>query len=152
MIPIHSSTQEVGTPLKPPLRPDPWRHLYLHAILGTSLPPCPLGSQQGKLLLVLVPSCCSTSPSKTLHELLVCPLINFYWLRNSRTWVSNGLAQEMQSYYRYLHSLGMFMWLYNHGCLVHVVQRLESSWRIFCSSERDSKPLFWKCRGRVYGF
>ena len=78
MIPIHSSIQEVGRPLKPSLWPHLWMHLYPHTILRISLLHSPLGGQQGNLLLVLVPSCCSASPNKTLHELLVYPLINFY--------------------------------------------------------------------------
>ena len=47
------------------------------------------GSEQGYLLLVFTPSCCSTSPNKALPEFLVWPLINFYWLKSPRTQVSN---------------------------------------------------------------
>ena len=37
------------------------------------------GSEQGKLLLVFAPPCCSRGPNKALPKFLVWPLINFYW-------------------------------------------------------------------------
>ena len=48
------------------------------------------GSEQGNLLLVFAPSCCSLSPSKALPEFLIWPLVNFYWLKSSRTQVCNS--------------------------------------------------------------
>ena len=36
------------------------------------------GGQQGNLLLVLTPDCCSWGPKKALPEFLVWPLINLY--------------------------------------------------------------------------
>ena len=45
-------------------------------------PACPLSaSEQGNLLRVFIPLCCSMSPSTALPEFLVWPLISFYWLR-----------------------------------------------------------------------
>ena len=41
-------------------------------------PPRHPGNQQGNLLLVLAPLCCSRDPKKALPEFLVWPLINFY--------------------------------------------------------------------------
>ena len=70
MPPALNTTKGEGRLPKPPLRPDPWTHPY---------PAHPSsGSQQGNLLLVLAPPCCSRSPNKALPEFLVWLLINFY--------------------------------------------------------------------------
>ena len=75
MIPAHSTTEGVGRPPKPPLRPDPpLPSPYLRNQL-THAPS--LGSEQGHLFLVLTPSCCSMSSSKALPKFLIWPLINF---------------------------------------------------------------------------
>ena len=42
------------------------------------------GGEQGKLLLVFTPPCCSRGPNKALPEFLVWPLINFYWLKKTK--------------------------------------------------------------------
>ena len=41
------------------------------------------GSEQGNLLLVFDPFCCSKSPNKTLPEILIWLRINLYWLRKA---------------------------------------------------------------------
>ena len=85
-------------PMNPPL-PSP----YLKDQLAV-----PSGSEQGKLLLVFTPSCCSWSPNKAFPQFLVWPLINFYWLRSPRTQVSNGnreLIKKLFACYSYLGSV-----------------------------------------------
>ena len=50
---------------------------------------CPLHTVLPKELFVLAAPCCSRDPNKALPEFLVWSLINFYWLRRSRTLGSN---------------------------------------------------------------
>ena len=47
-------------------------------------PPWEGNLEQGNLLLVLAPPCCSRSPRKALPEFLVWPLINFCWLGKAK--------------------------------------------------------------------
>lgn len=56
----------------------------------TSFPPAsPLqhlwGSKQGHLLLVFTPLYCSMNRNKALLEILIWPLLSFYWLKSPRT-------------------------------------------------------------------
>ena len=77
---------------------------FLHNSItkGVGRPPMPFlsplkGPKQGKLVLVFAPWCCSTSPNEILVEFPVCPLINFYWLKSSRTQISNTLNVKVWS-------------------------------------------------------
>ena len=47
-------------------------------------------SQQGNLLLVFAPLCCSRGSNKALLKFLVWPLVNFHWSRRPRTLVGNN--------------------------------------------------------------
>ena len=63
----HSTTKGVGTPPKPPLRPNCWTRPPPIQYKRTQLTPTRSSeSEQGNLLLVFTPSCCSRSPSKAL--------------------------------------------------------------------------------------
>ncbi|KAM9042441.1 ferritin light chain-like [Megaptera novaeangliae] len=53
-----------------------------------------MGSEQGSLLSVFPPSCCSMNTNKALPQFLIWPLINFYRLNSLRTQVGNKLAKE----------------------------------------------------------
>ena len=66
------TTNRVGRPSKPHLWPKPWTHPYLPPFKG----PVPPGSEQGRPLVLVSPSSCSTSPRKALPEFLVWPLNN----------------------------------------------------------------------------
>ena len=84
MPPALSTAKAVGKTPKPPA---------LALSLDTSLPSLhirnqlnpPWGaSEQGNLLLVFAPPCCSRGPNEALPEFLVWPLINFYWLGKAK--------------------------------------------------------------------
>ena len=49
----------------------------------------PTASEQGNVLLVLAPPCCSREPKKALPEFLVWFMINSYWLRRPRNLAGN---------------------------------------------------------------
>ena len=97
---------------------------------------CPSsGSKQGNLLLVFIPSCCSTSPNKALSEFLVWPLINFYCLKSPRTQVGNtwtwgqwtgpglkGAGLELVSYPE-----GQIPYLHGHKWFIKSLPVLKSS-------------------------
>ena len=72
-----NTTIGVGKTPKPPLWPDPPDTPLPSPRLRNQLAP-PSGSQQGKLLPVLAPRCCSKGPNKALPEFPVWPLVNFY--------------------------------------------------------------------------
>ena len=81
MPPAHNVTEGVGKPPKLALQPDPPGHtptLTVHKEQARRFHPAQLVSQQGILLFVLPPLCCSRGPNKALPEFLVWPLINFY--------------------------------------------------------------------------
>ena len=50
-------------------------------------------------VFVFAPSCCSMSLNKALPDFLIWPLINFYWLKNPRTQVSNKHITSIQNLY-----------------------------------------------------
>ena len=100
--PRHGSSHTPGP--SPPASPSPSRQLpHLHPlptrllipIMAAPTPlPCPhppshphdssshtLGNKLGCLLSSFSPTPCSLGPHRALPEFLVCPLINFYWLR-----------------------------------------------------------------------
>ena len=52
--------------------------------IRNQLPPPWGASEQGNLLLVLAPLCCSKGPRKAVPEFLVWPLVNFYWLEKAK--------------------------------------------------------------------
>lgn len=64
-----------SSPSRWPTLPSP--HLRNQPIL--------LGSQQGHLLLVFTPLYCSMNRNKALLEILIWPLLSFYWLKSPRT-------------------------------------------------------------------
>ena len=82
-----STTEGVGTPPKPALRPASGTCPYPHPNEKWACPTA--GKEQGNMLFVLAPSCCSRGPSKALPEFLIWPPINFYWSRRPRTLVGN---------------------------------------------------------------
>ena len=94
MIPTQGATKGVSRPPKLPLQSNPWICPSFHPFKGSGspLPPCGCRGEQGKLFLVL--SCFSTSPSKALPEFLIWPVINLYWLKSTRTWVSNNFTSN----------------------------------------------------------
>ena len=90
MHPAHNTTKRVGKPPKLLLLPNPRSRPYPHPISGISLPPAS-GSDQGHLLLVFTPSCCSRNPNKALPKFLFWPLINFYWLGKAKNLMGNSM-------------------------------------------------------------
>ena len=68
-----------SSPTHGPALPSP--HLRNQPIL--------LESMQGHLLLAFIPLCCSMNPNEALLEILIWPLLNFYWLKSPRTQISN---------------------------------------------------------------
>lgn len=77
--PALNATKGVGRPPRTCLQPDA-------GPIPTSSPSPSLsshtsGSKLGCLLFSLPPTRCSRGPHRALPEFLVCPLINFYWLR-----------------------------------------------------------------------
>ena len=87
--PAYNTTKEVSKPPKTPL----WSNLWQPPTLTPyKEPTCPqLGEEQGNLLFVLIPHCCSRGHNKALPEFLVWPLISFYRLRIPRTLMGNTL-------------------------------------------------------------
>ena len=76
MIPAHDTIKGVDRPREPLLWPNPG--LALPTPHSRDQLTFPSESEQGKLLLVFSPSCCSSSPGKASPEFLVWLLINFY--------------------------------------------------------------------------
>ena len=76
--PAHNTTQGVGKETKPPLGPDPWTHPYPHRKEGRGCLPLREWTEQGNLLFILTPHCCSRGPSKAWPKFLFWSLINFY--------------------------------------------------------------------------
>ena len=76
-VPCTQHDQRGGQTPKPPLWSGPGTHPYLHPDKERAPSPS-LGSEQGNVLLVFTPTCCSRGPNKGLPEFFVWPLINFY--------------------------------------------------------------------------
>lgn len=87
MMPAQSTTKGVGRPHKSPEQPKPWTCRPPSARLRNQ--PILLECQQGHLLLVFIPLCCSMNRNKALLEILIWPLLSFYWLKSPRTQIGN---------------------------------------------------------------
>ena len=77
MPPAQNTTKGVGRPPKPPLWPDPWTHPHPTPYEEAVCTP-PSASEQGNLLLVFAPPCCSKGPNKALPEFF---FLIYFWLR-----------------------------------------------------------------------
>lgn len=107
VIPAHSLTGRCGGDhLSHPSGPTPFKGpAHPHSEKSS-----PSESEQGKLLLVLAPSCYGMGPNKALIEFLVWPLINFYWFRSPGTLVSKNIKHTVNKYFlseEYLKSIGL---------------------------------------------
>ena len=104
MPPAHTTTKGVGKPPKLPLlRPTPGPAPTLTAYKESARPhlhPPQGANEQGNLLFVFAPSCCSRGPRKALPEFLVWHLSNFYRLRRPRTLVGNRWMQHQALQWR----------------------------------------------------
>ena len=82
--PLHNTPQSVGIlpKLTSALTPRHYPSPHVRNKVTSASP-----SEQGNVLFVLTPHCCSRGPSNALPEFLVWPLISFGWLGKAKTLV-----------------------------------------------------------------